>query len=52
LDEAARMKIALPGLALVSQLYNAVAAQGHSRSGTQALMYALRSLSGEQSERN
>jgi 3-hydroxyisobutyrate dehydrogenase len=46
LDEAARMKIALPGLALVSQLYNAVAAQGHSRSGTQALMHALRTLSG------
>lgn len=46
LDEAARMKIALPGLALVSQLYNAVAAQGHARSGTQALMLALRSLSG------
>lgn len=47
LDEAARMKIALPGLALVSQLYNAVAAQGHSRSGTQALMHALRTLSGD-----
>jgi len=46
LDEAARMKIALPGLALVSQLYNAVAAQGHQRSGTQALMHALRTLSG------
>ena len=46
LDEAARMKIALPGLALVSQLYNAVAAQGHSRSGTQSLMHALRTLSG------
>lgn len=46
LDEAARMKIALPGLALVSQLYNAVAAQGHSRSGTQALMHALQTLSG------
>jgi len=46
LDEAARMKIALPGLALVSQLYNAVAAQGHARSGTQSLMHALRTLSG------
>lgn len=46
LDEAARMKIALPGLALVNQLYNAVAAQGHARSGTQALMLALRTLSG------
>ncbi len=47
LEEAARMKIALPGLALVSQLYNAVAAQGHSRSGTQALMHALRALNGD-----
>jgi 3-hydroxyisobutyrate dehydrogenase len=46
LDEAARMKIALPGLALVSQLYNAVAAQGHSRSGTQSLILALEKLSG------
>lgn len=49
LDEASRMKIALPGLALVSQLYNAVAAQGHSRSGTQALMHALKTLSGDPS---
>ena len=46
LDEAARMKIALPGLALVSQLYNAVAAQGHARSGTQSLIVALKKLSG------
>jgi len=52
LDEAARMKIALPGLAIVSQLYNAVAAQGHSRSGTQALMQALRTLSGDTSASN
>lgn len=44
LAEARRMKLALPGLALVSQLYNAVAAQGHARSGTQALMLALRTL--------
>ena len=29
LDEAARMRLALPGLALVRQLYLAVAAQGH-----------------------
>jgi len=46
LDEAARMKIAMPGLALVHQLYVAVAAQGHARSGTQALAIALRTLSG------
>ena len=46
LEEASRMQIAMPGLALVSQLYAAVAAQGHGRSGTQALAIALRSLSG------
>jgi 3-hydroxyisobutyrate dehydrogenase len=45
LEEASRMQIALPGLALVSQLYSAVAAQGHARSGTQALAIALRSMS-------
>ena len=45
LDEAARMKLAMPGLALVNQLYNAVAAQGHARSGTQALIVALKKLS-------
>ena len=31
LDEAARMSLALPGLALVRQLYLAPAAQGHAR---------------------
>jgi len=46
LAEARRMNVALPGLALVSQLYNAVAAQGHARDGTQALMIALRTLNG------
>lgn len=46
LEEASRMKIALPGLALVSQLYSAVAAQGHHRSGTQALALALKTLNG------
>lgn len=45
LEEAARMKLAMPGLALVNQLYNAVAAQGHARSGTQALIVALKKLS-------
>lgn len=45
LDEAARMNLALPGLALASQLYQALAAQGHSRDGTQALVVALASLS-------
>ena len=45
LDEAARMRLALPGLALVRQLYLAVAAQGHARSGTHALYLALKDLS-------
>lgn len=46
LDEARRMKLALPGLALAEQLYLAVAAQGHARKGTHALMLALASMSG------
>ncbi len=46
LDEARRMRLALPGLALAEQLYQAVAAQGHSRSGTHALMLSLAQLSG------
>lgn len=45
LAEAARMKLALPGLALAQQLYQALEAQGHGRDGTQALMLALASLS-------
>jgi len=35
-----------PGLALVHQLYVAVKALGHGRSGTQALMLALQTLNG------
>jgi 3-hydroxyisobutyrate dehydrogenase len=46
LDEAKRMNLALPGLALVHQLYVAVKAQGHGRGGTQALMLALEALAG------
>jgi 3-hydroxyisobutyrate dehydrogenase len=45
LDEARRMKLALPGLGLAAQLYNAVQAQGYGRKGTQALMLALEHLS-------
>ena len=45
LDEARQMNIALPGLALVSQLYSAVAAQGHAKDGTHALQLALAKLS-------
>jgi len=46
LAEARRMNLCLPGLALASQLYNAVAAQGYGRKGTQALMLALQQISG------
>jgi 3-hydroxyisobutyrate dehydrogenase len=46
LEEARRMGLALPGLALAEQLYQAVAAQGHARKGTHALMLALAQLSG------
>jgi 3-hydroxyisobutyrate dehydrogenase len=45
LDEAGRMGLSLPGLALVHQLYRAVQAQGHGRCGTHALMLALETLS-------
>ncbi|MFO0874827.1 MAG: NAD(P)-dependent oxidoreductase [Phycisphaerales bacterium] len=45
LDEAARMGIAMPALALARQLYEAVRAQGMGRKGTQALALALERLS-------
>src|SRR5689334_116004 len=48
LDEAKRMNLALPGLALANQLYIAVQAQGYGRKGTQALMLALEHLSQSQ----
>jgi 3-hydroxyisobutyrate dehydrogenase len=44
LDEAKRMGLVLPGLALANQLYLAVQAQGYGRKGTHALMLALESL--------
>lgn len=44
LMEAERMRLLLPGLALAHQLYNAVAALGHGRSGTQALIVALETM--------
>jgi 3-hydroxyisobutyrate dehydrogenase len=46
LEEARRMQLALPGLALAEQLYLAVAAQGHARKGTHSLMLALAKMSG------
>jgi 3-hydroxyisobutyrate dehydrogenase len=45
LQEAARMGIALPGLALARDLYARLAAAGHGRSGSQALVLALAGLS-------
>lgn len=45
LEEANSMYLSLPGLSLVNQLYVAAKAQGHGRSGTQALMLALERIS-------
>jgi 3-hydroxyisobutyrate dehydrogenase len=45
LDEAKRMGLVLPGLALAHQLYLALQAQGHGRDGTHSLTLALASLS-------
>lgn len=46
LEEAAKMDLALPGLALVYQLYRAVKAQGYGANGTQALILGLESMAG------
>jgi 3-hydroxyisobutyrate dehydrogenase len=46
LDEANRMGLSLPGLALAKQLYVSLAAQGHARDGTHALELALARMSG------
>ncbi len=48
LEEARRMNLCLPGLALVHQMYKAVEAQGHGRKGTHALMLALEHISNVQ----
>jgi len=45
LSEAEKMGLALPGLALVKQMYVALQAQGYGRKGTQALLMALEHLS-------
>jgi len=47
LAEARRMRIALPGLALVEQLYVAAMAQGLENMGTQALYIALKNINAE-----
>jgi 3-hydroxyisobutyrate dehydrogenase len=44
LQEAKRMNLSLPGLALAEQLYLALQAQGYGRKGTHALMLALEHL--------
>jgi len=45
LSEAQRMRLVMPGLALVHQLYLALQAQGHGRRGTHALVLALEHIS-------
>lgn len=45
LNESEKMGLALPGLALVKQLYLGLQAQGHGKDGTQALILALENLS-------
>jgi 3-hydroxyisobutyrate dehydrogenase len=45
LDDARRMGLTLPGLALAHELYRTVIALGHGRSGTHALFLALEALS-------
>ena len=45
LEEADRMGLALPGLALAKQLYVALIGQGRGRRGTQSLILALAELS-------
>lgn len=46
LEEARKMNLFLPGLALVNQLYQGLMAQGHQRDGTHALQLALARCSG------
>jgi len=46
LEEARRMEVSLPGLALVNQLYVSVKALGYGKKGTQALMLALEKMAG------
>jgi 3-hydroxyisobutyrate dehydrogenase len=48
LDEADRMKLCLPGLALARQLYMMLVAMGGARNGTHALIKAIEAMSGQQ----
>jgi 3-hydroxyisobutyrate dehydrogenase len=47
LEESKRMNLKLPGVELAERLYKEVAALGHSRSGTQSLIFALAKINGE-----
>jgi len=46
LEEARRMKLSLPGLALAQQLYLSACALGYEEKGTQALFLALKRMAG------
>jgi 3-hydroxyisobutyrate dehydrogenase len=47
LEESRRMNLHLPGVELAERLYKEVASLGHSRSGTQSLIFALAKINGE-----
>jgi 3-hydroxyisobutyrate dehydrogenase len=47
LEESKRMNLQLPGVELAERVYKEAAALGHSRSGTQSLIFALAKLNGE-----
>ena len=51
LDEAARMHLSMPALALARQLYEGVRANGMGRKGTQALAVLLARMSGRDERR-
>ena len=44
LEEAKRMKLSLPGLAMANQFYVAAQAMGHGKNGTQALAKVLEKI--------
>ncbi len=48
LEEAEKMEIPLPSLALTKQLYLAIKAEGKGKKGTQVLVKALEALSGKE----
>jgi 3-hydroxyisobutyrate dehydrogenase len=52
LEESRRMGLSLPGLDVAHRLYQTARKLGHGRSGTQALIVALESLSREQIKEN